>query len=386
MQTLSILLCGVAFWALIIGLIYPKAFNWLFKGKADRNKISLAFVIPLIIFFALFIIFSLGTPTIAKIKTPTNQKAIIIDGNSAFNNSKIKIIRNNDSIKEVVADKAGKFSAEIELIEGSNKIKATSTNNKGRTQTSSEVEVVLDFTAPKLDLDQPKSPTESDKFTLTGKSEKNAKIIIYSGDKELNNSKIESESFEIKDIALNKGENKFTVKAVDEADNYSEAKEIAIVYNKSVVKEETKPAETPINSLTYSEVTSYAIGNKTWKIIVFSRKPDQNELIKSAQELHQKDSKVYYQLFDSDEKVEQYKNWDLNYGKVRDKDGVVKKPADCINVDYCMNLVKNQNIPFPAPDTSWLDKHELGLINQMMADDGLKWQLSNPLGEKISDL
>lgn len=389
MQIASILLGNLVFWisiALIVGLIFPKTFNWIFKGKANRKKISLVCCIPLIIAIVLTIVFSMGTPTIAKIKTPTNQKKIAIDGTSAYDNSKVRIFRNNDSLNEVVADKDGKFSAEIELTEGSNKIKATSTNDKGRTQTSSEVEVVLDLIAPKLDLDQPKSPTDSDKFTLTGKSEKNAKVVVYLGDKELKQAQVKKESFEIKDLPLNEGENKFTVKAIDEVDNYSEAKEIAVVYNKPEAKEEVKPSETPINNLTYNEVTSYEIGDATWKIIVFSRKPDQNELIKSSQELHKKDNKAYYHLFDSDEKVEQFKNWDLNYGKVRDKDGVVKKPTDCINIDYCMNLVKNQNIPFPAPAQSWLDQHELGIINQMMTDNGLKWQLSKPLGEKISEL
>ncbi|MEI8061332.1 MAG: hypothetical protein WCG99_03515 [Candidatus Berkelbacteria bacterium] len=244
MQTLSILLSGVAFWALVIGLISPKAFNWMFKGKSNRKKLGLVFGIPAVVFFVLFFIFSIGTPIIATAKSPTNKKDITITGTSAYDNSKMEVFQNGKLAKEITADNDGRFSSDIELVEGSNKIKATSTNEKGKTQTSSETEIVLDITPPDLSVEQPQSPTENEKVTIKGKSEKYAKIIVSLGGKEVKNTSVRKDSFEIKNIPLAEGENKFIVKAIDQADNYSEPKEIVMVYNKPVVKEETRTETT----------------------------------------------------------------------------------------------------------------------------------------------
>lgn len=156
-------------------------------------------------------------------------------------------------------------------------------------------------------------------------------------------------------------------------------------------KQETTqlPKETPETpatpAVTYSEATSYQKSGKTWKLMVFSRKPTDEELKKAAIELHSKDKNSYYSLFDDKEKIDDFKNWDINYGKVRDKDGQAKLATDCIDISYCVDLVsKNQNAyPFPQ---EWADQHQLGMINEMFSDGSMKWQLSSSLGEKISDL
>lgn len=133
--------------------------------------------------------------------------------------------------------------------------------------------------------------------------------------------------------------------------------------------------------VSYKEVKSYKKGSDTWKVIVFTEKPTNDELIKVAKELHSKDKTSYFHLFDSEEKVQEYIDWDVNYGKVKDKDGKVKLPTECSDVDYCLNLVKQQQYAYPCPE-SWVNEHELGLINQMAGN----WQLSTSYGEKISDL
>jgi len=252
---LTFLLAGIAFWALVIGLIYPKAFNWLFKGKADRKKVSIVFCSAFVIFVVALILFGTGQPVIAKVKTPTNQKNTTISGSSAYKNSKIKVIRNNETIKEAEADGGGKFNVEIELAEGSNKIQVSSTNAKGTTKKSSQVDIILDTVIPELSIEQPQSPTSTDKFGLKGKSEKNVQVIIYSGDKEIKKIKTDSDSFEVKDISLIEGENKFAVKAVDEADNYSLAKDITIAYNKPSTTETAKTE--PPKEETKTEVAAF---------------------------------------------------------------------------------------------------------------------------------
>lgn len=133
--------------------------------------------------------------------------------------------------------------------------------------------------------------------------------------------------------------------------------------------------------ISYSEVKSYQKDGNTWKMIVFARKPTNEELIKIAKELHSKDKNSYYHLFDNNEKIQEYIDWDINYGKVKDKNGNIKQPTECNDINYCLDLVKQQEYAYKFPE-SWANEHELGMINEMMKN----WQLSTPSGEKISDL
>lgn len=244
----AIILLFVSIPCLILGLIQPKIFSKFFKKGVNRKKTSLVFGAAFVISLVTIGIFSSGTPSLAKMKSPTNQKDLTVSGNTSYKNASIKIYRNGEVAKEMKASDKGDFSATVELKEGSNKIKASATNDKNKTKTSSEMEVVYDITPPDFSFDQPQSPTGSDKFILKGKSEKNAQIVVYSADKEIKRTKVEKDSFEIKDIALVEGENKFTAKAIDEADNYSQPKDITVVYNKP--KEETKKSETPSQTST----------------------------------------------------------------------------------------------------------------------------------------
>lgn len=144
--------------------------------------------------------------------------------------------------------------------------------------------------------------------------------------------------------------------------------------------------ETPVvSAVTYKEAISYKKGDQTWKLIVFSKKPSDDELKKAALDLHLKDKTSNYDLFDDNTKIEDYKNWDINYGKVMDKDGVAKLATDCIDISYCVNLVKNNDDAYKYPK-EWADQHYLGLINQMYSGGTAKWQLSNASGEKLLDL
>ena len=115
------------------------------------------------------------------------------------------------------------------------------------------------------------------------------------------------------------------------------------------------------SDLTYEEVTSWEKLGKTWHAILFSRKPTDNELINIARDLHSKNNTYYYNLFDDDEKLEEFKDWDVNYSKTTDKNA------------------------FPYPE-EWAETHDLGLINEVYSSGGLKWRLSDSYGFKIIDL
>lgn len=240
---IAVLLFFVSLVCLVLGLIQPKIFSRFCKKGVNRKKTSLIFGSAFVFSIVLIIIFSAGTPSLADMKSPTNQKTLTVSGNTSYKNSDIKVYLNNEVTKEMKADNKGDFSTSVELKEGSNKIKASATNDKNKTKTSTESEVIYDITPPDFSFGQPQTPTNSDKFTLKGKSEKNAQIVVYLADKEVKKVRVNKDTFEIKDISLSEGENKFTVKAIDEAHNYSQPKDLVVTYNKP--KDEPKKSEQP---------------------------------------------------------------------------------------------------------------------------------------------
>lgn len=396
MEILFGLLFFVAAVCFILGLIRPQVFSKIFKKKANRKYLAIVFGISGFVFLVIGIILSIGTPTLAAVKSPTNQKNITISGTRAFKDSEIKIMLNNQLVSELKADSKGAFSTQLELLEGENKIIASSTNNKSKTKTSAALKIILDLTPPTINLDTVPDKTDKQEVEITGTSEPDAEVLLMKGSSQVNKTRIKKEKFIFKKIKLDEGENRFQVTAADKAGNKSELKEIVVFYNKpliedAVVNTESEPqkesasSEPSIPALSFSEQASYLKDGQIWKMIVFSRKPNNDEIINAAKELHTKQGSTYFHLFDEGSKLEEYKNWDLHYGEVIDKDGVAKRFDVCVDISYCTSLVKAQKYAFPAPE-EWMNAHELGMINEMGTENGPKWRLSTPLGEKISDL
>lgn len=227
----------------IIGIIKPKIFSKLIKN-VSRKKTSLIFGIAIIICLILTVILSSSIPLLDKVKSPTNQKEVMISGRNAFKNSSIKIILNGEVKSEIKSDEKGIFSSTIELKEGENKIKASATNEKSETKTSSEIIVVYDITPPSLSIEQISSQTDNEELAIKGESEAQAEISITRDSQELKKEKIKEAKFEIK-INLNAGENKLQITSYDEAGNKSEVKEATITYTpkQPITKEAVKPEE-----------------------------------------------------------------------------------------------------------------------------------------------
>lgn len=124
--------------------------------------------------------------------------------------------------------------------------------------------------------------------------------------------------------------------------------------NTATPKEEPKEPE-----FTYNEVTSWESAGNKWHAIVFSKRPNNDDLIKIAKELHSRNPNDNYDFFDDDEKLEEYKNWDINYAKVTD------------------------STTYPYPE-EWVNQHKIAVMNYMNNEG---WQLTaGETYEKISDI
>ncbi|MGK2848694.1 MAG: hypothetical protein ACSLEX_01350 [Minisyncoccota bacterium] len=138
--------------------------------------------------------------------------------------------------------------------------------------------------------------------------------------------------------------------------------------------------------IAYKNLETYDKSGQEWKNIMIPAETSQEDLIKLAKQIHKKDPNGNYHIFNDDAKFQQYKDWDINYGKVKDTDGKVKTIDECLNMEYCRKLIQEGKYAYPYPE-EW-KSHEIGLINKMLDFDSkqMKWTLSTPMGEKISDL
>lgn len=162
---------------------------------------------------------------------------------------------------------------------------------------------------------------------------------------------------------------------------------------KDKTQETSKPAEQmtaqsqesePV--IAYKSLGTYDKSGQEWKNLMIPAETSQDDLIKLAKQIHKEDPDGNYHIFNDDAKYQQYKDWDINYGKVKDTDGKVKTLNECLDIEYCRKLIQEGKYAYPYPE-EWAS-HEVGLINKMFDSDSkqMKWLLSTPMGEKISDL
>lgn len=191
--------------------------------------------IPLLARFAAFVsdFKKAGAPITQKDTTPppppkfdslpdfTNQKNIKISGYSE-SGSTVKITFNGTET-DIVAGNDGSFSSDFALLNGENTYSAVATDTSGNTgQATKEYKITYDNKAPDLSIS---SPSDGAQFfgnrerqqTISGNTEANASVTV--NDRVLT---VDSNGDFEYTTTLNEGENKFTIKASDEAGNSSE--------------------------------------------------------------------------------------------------------------------------------------------------------------------
>jgi hypothetical protein len=135
---------------------------------------------------------------------------------------KTVLVVNGQQGSVVDPDATGSFSASVDLTEGENSVVAFAKDEKGNeSKTSRPYIIMLDTTKPLLELSEPQDTQEFDSkqstVTVAGKSEPNTKIYL--------NDRFflpKADGSFSTTLSLNQGENKFTVRAVDQAGNQVE--------------------------------------------------------------------------------------------------------------------------------------------------------------------
>lgn len=151
----------------------------------------------------------------------TNQQTITLTGSSEPG-ATVKLTFNGSETQNLV-DKDGKFSFDINLQDGENDFSAVAVDTAGNTsQKSSDFKITFDNKPPDLSIDSPSDGAQflgskERQVTIQGTTESNTQVTI--NDRIIavdDNGKFQYTT------TLSDGENKFAVKATDQAGNTTE--------------------------------------------------------------------------------------------------------------------------------------------------------------------
>ncbi len=160
-------------------------------------------------------------PRISSLPESTNNSSLQVSGNAEAG-SVVKISFNN-SVKEVVADVNGNFSANFTLKQGENLVFATAGDKSGNVSSESKnFKVVYDDTPPKIEITK---PNDGQSFYGSGQQELEVQGKVEPGVNLNINDRFTSPSEEglfTQRIKLSEGENTIKVVAIDQAGNKSE--------------------------------------------------------------------------------------------------------------------------------------------------------------------
>lgn len=167
-----------SWWGIIIAVLFLPlfAFWWVWKQSKLRKSTKTISLVLLggfnLLWYGVIVyacIASVGAPVLDKIKSPTEQQVITVSGSNVASNAQVKLFLNGNEFQEVKADSKGKFSfLNVSLIEGENKVKASTFTKEGKPKESSEVKVV--YQKPKVKEESSNQQTETPKQTETAQT------------------------------------------------------------------------------------------------------------------------------------------------------------------------------------------------------------------------
>jgi hypothetical protein len=164
----------------------------------------------------------LTTPIVTQLPAETNQKEIVIKGESGY--QKVMVWVNDKVVNKSVEVKDGSFQySYLAENEGNYKIEVAAINGfplRHRSIKSFPMTVALDLTSPKSDITFAYTKnTDMKKISVSGTAEPNVTVVLQKNGKEYSASADKDGKFTIKNIPLAEGKNDFKVLLKDNAGN-----------------------------------------------------------------------------------------------------------------------------------------------------------------------
>ncbi|KXZ14861.1 peptidase S8 [Bacillus nakamurai] len=156
-------------------------------------------------------------------KSFTNKEKLTVKG-IASPETAVRLYNDEKEAAQTKAGADGTFQTDVLLRKGANRLTASSSTDRGSTDASSPVTVILDQDKPDLTIDNPKNGDKTNKETVTVKGK--------AADDYLKWVKVNGQKAEVKDgsyqarILLENGSNEIKVTAADEAGNKTTKKTV----------------------------------------------------------------------------------------------------------------------------------------------------------------
>ncbi|MFC4077823.1 S8 family serine peptidase [Salinithrix halophila] len=147
----------------------------------------------------------------------TNQSKVTVKGQAAPA-TQVKIQSDGKEIASVPAQDDGSFSAEVTLSEGRNTLTATASTDKGTTDPSAPVTVILDQIKPVLTITKPTNGMKTNREAVTVKGKATDEHLDWVKVNGVKASVSPNGSYSLR-MLLEEGENRITVTTSDKAGN-----------------------------------------------------------------------------------------------------------------------------------------------------------------------
>lgn len=160
-------------------------------------------------------------PVVLPLPEATKESVLKLEGYGEAKTS-IFIINNGTEVTSVTVDDEGKFSYELTLSEGENKIRLYGKDEAGNESTVKEVAVALDTEKPGLELENLTEDTQvitkqNQNYSIKGKTEPHSKLTI--NDRSVY---VDGEGLFTTSYYLQEGDNTLKFKIEDKAGNATE--------------------------------------------------------------------------------------------------------------------------------------------------------------------
>ncbi|MFG6150604.1 S8 family serine peptidase [Halobacillus sp. B23F22_1] len=147
----------------------------------------------------------------------TNEENITVEGSSSPS-ATIEIYNGEEEAATVEATEEGKFTADLELNEGTNELTAVTVTENGNTDPSVPVIVTLDQTEPQLSVTSPENGDKINREVITVEgtvNEENLDQVTVNGEE----ANVEEDGAFTNRLIIDEGENILEVEALDKAGN-----------------------------------------------------------------------------------------------------------------------------------------------------------------------
>lgn len=216
---------------------------------------------------------SLVSPSVSEMASITKESSITVEGNATGYDT-VYVYVNGEKVQNVKVGAKGEFKTDITLEnEGEYSITVAGVKGFPKRYLSAQSlveKITVDKTAPVLSETTYPKEVGTKTFTVTGKVEKDAQVIIKRGTDYYSATCDAEGKFKIASIALDSGMNVFNVVVKDTAGNESVMdSEIKVTYSpeSSVNGDAVDDSSLPVAAGEFSRMTDFLFGNNL--VIIF---------------------------------------------------------------------------------------------------------------------